>query len=555
MDFWQQYRAIDARDVRFDGQFVTAVSSTGIYCRPSCPARTPKPANVTFYRTSAAAHEAGYRACKRCLPEAVPGDPEWNLRSDAAARAMRLITDGEVDRTGVPGLAARLGYSPRHLNRILRDELGAGALALARAHRAQTARALLTGSPLRFADVAFAAGFGSIRQFNETVQQVFDLTPRQLREASRQQHAAAGTSAHSGGALRISLELPTRLPYDNGIFRFLAARAVDGVEHATDSSYERLLQLPGGPAWFRAGAVEARGNGRAALPVTVSVAGLGDVPALLSRIRRLFDLDADPVAIDAALSRNLYFSDLAAATPGMRLPGVLDPHEALIRAIVGQQVTVAAATGALSRLAAAGPPVDAGDAGAAGLDRVFPAAADLAEAPEPLLRGLRRRNDALRSAARRLASGAVEFGVGSDPAALRADLLRLDGVGPWTADYVVMRVLGHPDTHLPADAAVRTGWSRLTSRNSAGQAAHAEHGLHAVGHGAEGAPPGPLLADAMAHVRPWRSYATLHLWAAATALGGRRPLTSPRDQKPTAPDQPDPTSRTLFPPTERISQP
>ncbi|OUM44410.1 Ada metal-binding domain-containing protein [Arthrobacter sedimenti] len=522
MDFWQQYRAIDARDVRFDGQFVTAVSSTGIYCRPSCPARTPKPANVTFYRTSAAAHEAGYRACKRCLPEAVPGDPEWNLRSDAAARAMRLITDGEVDRTGVPGLAARLGYSPRHLNRILRDELGAGALALARAHRAQTARALLAGSPLRFADVAFAAGFGSIRQFNDTVQQVFDLTPRQLREASRQQlNATSGISARSGGPVRISLALPTRLPYDNGIFRFLAARAVDGVEHATGSSYERLLRLPGGPAWFRAGAVEARGNGRAALPVTVSVAGLGDVPVLLSRIRRLFDLDADPVAIDAALSRNRYFSDLASAAPGIRLPGVLDPHEALIRAIVGQQVSVAAATGALSRLAAAGPPVDAGGAGAAGLDRMFPAAADLAEAPDPLLRGPRRRNDALRSAARRLASGALEIGVGSDPAALRADLLQLDGVGAWTADYVAMRVLGHPDIHLPTDAAVRAGWSRLTSRNSPGRAAHAEHagyGEHVVGHGVRGArPSGPLLDDAMADVRPWRSYAVLHLWAGATA--------------------------------------
>ena len=504
MDFWQQYRAIDARDVRFDGQFVTAVSSTGIYCRPSCPARTPKPSNVTFYRTSAAAHEAGYRACKRCLPEAVPGDPEWNLRSDAAARAMRLIADGEVDRSGVAGLAARLGYSTRHLNRILRDELGAGALALARAHRAQTARTLLTASTLRVADVAFAAGFGSVRQFNDTVQQVFDLTPRQLRDASRQQRDGVADGS-PGGPLRISLFLPTRLPYDNGIFGFLAARAVDGVERATPAGYERLVDLPAGPAWFRAGIAESRGTGQGALPVTVSVAGLADLPALLSRIRRLFDLDADPVAIDAALARNAFLARAATAVPGMRLPGSVDPAETLVRAIAGQQVTVAAATRALGTLAQAGPAIDAPGTG---LSRMFPAVAHLADAPGPLLPGPRRRDDALREAARQLASGTLEIGVGSSPEALRGDLLRLPGVGPWTADYVTMRVLGHPDVHLPTDAAVRSGWRYLVTRGAGPP-------------GARGGPPGASLDEAVAAVRPWRSYATLHLWRAA-APGARR---------------------------------
>ena len=511
MDFWQQYRAIDARDVRFDGQFVTAVSSTGIYCRPSCPARTPKPSNVTFYRTSAAAHEAGYRACRRCLPEAVPGDPGWNLRSDAAARAMRLIADGEVDRAGVAGLAARLGYSPRHLNRILREELGAGALALARAHRAQTARALLTASTLRLADVAFAAGFGSIRQFNDTVQQVFDLTPRQVRAAARQPRDAVGgtvdTNAFAGGTVRISLTLPVRAPYDNGIFGFLAARSVDGIERGTASGYERLVDLPAGPAWFEAGAVEPRGDGQAALPVSVSVSGLGDLPALLGRIRRLFDLDADPVAIDAALSRDPSFADLVACSPGMRLPGSVDPHETLVRAIVGQQVSVAAATRSLDHLAGAGS-----SAGAPGscLTRLFPTAQELSEAPDPLLRGPGRRSDALRAAVRALASGTLGIDVGSDAGALRSELLRLDGVGPWTADYVVMRVLGHPDIQLPSDAAVRTGWSRLAGRADA--------------------PPrnrGRSLDDAMAGVSPWRSYATMHLWRTASApteKRGGRPL-------------------------------
>ncbi len=195
MSFDERYRAIDSRDVRFDGQFVTAVRSTGIYCRPSCPARTPKPSNVTFYPTSAAAHEAGYRACKRCLPEAAPGSPQWNLRGDTAGRAMRLIADGVVEREGVPGLARRLGYSPRHLTRLLTTELGAGPLALSRAHRAQTARMLLVGTDLPAADVAFSSGFASVRQFNDTIREVFGMPPLELRARRRlarpgERHAA-----------------------------------------------------------------------------------------------------------------------------------------------------------------------------------------------------------------------------------------------------------------------------------------------------------------------------------------------------------------------------
>ncbi|MFC3298847.1 DNA-3-methyladenine glycosylase 2 family protein [Arthrobacter agilis] len=510
MDFWQQYRAIDARDVRFDGQFVTGVSSTGIYCRPSCPARTPKPANVTFFRTSAAAHDAGYRACKRCLPEAVPGDPGWNLRNDVAGRAMRLIADGEVERTGVPGLAAKLGYSARHLNRILKDELGAAALALARAHRAQTARTLLTASPLRLADIAFAAGFGSIRQFNDTVQQVFDLTPGQLRDAARRTPASPASGRTDGRPVPVQLTLPVRLPYDNGIFRFLAERAVDGVERATGSSYERLLLLPGGPAWFRAHSVEPRAGGRAVLPVTVSVTALGDLPALLSRIRRLFDLDADPTAADTALGRHPVFAELAAAVPGLRLPGSPDPHEILVRAVVGQEVDLAAATRTLGRLAASGPRLDVPGTD---LTRVFPPAQELGRLPDPLLRGLRRRNDALRAVAEQLADGRLCFDLGSAADTLRADLLALDGVGAWTADYVTMRVLGAPDIQLPSDAAVRNGWQRQREKPTTASPRRRDA-------------PEDGLAAAMDAVRPWRSYATLHLWrvAAGPASG---PLSGP----------------------------
>lgn len=272
-----------------------------------------------------------------------------------------------------------------------------------------------------------------------------------------------------------------------------------------------MLRLPGGPAWFRADAVEPRGNGQGALPVTVSVSGLADLPPLLGRIRRLFDLDADPLAVDAALSCDAAFARLAADAPGLRLPGSLEPHETLIRAIVGQQVTVAAATGALNRLANAGPQVDAAGTG---LTRFFPSAQELAHAPEPLLRGPRRRNDALRTAARMLSAGSLELGIGSEPGELRAALLQLDGIGPWTADYVAMRVLGHPDVHLPSDSAVRSGWSRLASGTVARQVDGGAT-TRAVAAG------DPSLAEAMERVRPWRSYATLHLWRIAAQQTAR----------------------------------
>ncbi|MGY6497943.1 MAG: bifunctional transcriptional activator/DNA repair enzyme AdaA, partial [Microcella sp.] len=274
--FAERYRAIASRDARFDGQFVTAVASTGIYCRPSCPARTPRETGVAFYATSAAAHEAGYRACKRCLPEATPGSPEWDWRGDLAGRAMRFIGDGVVDREGVAGLAARLGYSPRHLSRLLTAELGAGPLALARARRAQLARALIVGTPLPLADVAFASGFGSVRQFTDTVREVFAVTPSALRERARGRDPARGSdpgpldataresTPGSSPLVTVTLALPVRAPYDApGMFAYLAARAIVGVERAeldTDGSrlrFARTIALPHGPAVIDVTATQA----------------------------------------------------------------------------------------------------------------------------------------------------------------------------------------------------------------------------------------------------------------------------------------------------------
>ncbi|MFJ4209799.1 DNA-3-methyladenine glycosylase 2 family protein [Paenarthrobacter sp. NPDC089675] len=504
MDFWQRYRAIDARDTRFDGQFFTAVRSTGIYCRPSCPARTPKAENVTFYETSAAAHEAGYRACKRCLPEAVPGTPAWNLRSDVAGRAMRLINDGVISREGVDGLAHRLGYSARQLNRILSHELGAGPLSLARASRAQTARTLLVSTSMMFADVAFASGFNSVRQFNDTIGEVFAMTPTALRASAprtvrRQDEPAVAPAS-------LTLNLPYREPFDTGIFDFLAARAVPGIEVVSEDpdgrrSYSRTLRLPLGHATFTVSydprVSPAAGGSR--LQLSAAVADLHDLPVLLSRVRRLFDLDADPVAIDEALARDPRLKPSVRALPGMRLPGAVDPQELLVRAMVGQQITVAAARTALTQLSTAGTSLRTS---VDGLDRLFPTAAQLAEQGRELLRGPQRRIDSVLSAASAMADGGLDFGYGDDERSLALKLLPLPGVGPWTVGYVAMRVLGTPDVFLGNDAAVRNGLKVM--------------------------PAGPALSADFRDVSPWRSYAVMHLWRAAARPRVREGSPKPR---------------------------
>jgi AraC family transcriptional regulator of adaptative response / DNA-3-methyladenine glycosylase II len=496
MDFWQRYRAIDARDTRFDGQFYTAVRTTGIYCRPSCPARTPKAGNVTFYETSAAAHDAGYRACKRCLPEAVPGTPAWNLRSDIAGRAMRLINDGVINRDGVEGLAARLGYSSRQLNRILSHELGAGPLSLARASRAQTARTLLVSTQMKVADIAFAAGFSSVRQFNETIGEVFAMTPTALRGTARH-HRSPGPAAMASTAL--TLNLPYRHPFDPGVFDFLAVRAIPGIEEGSSASYARTLRLAHGDARFRVD-YDAGAAGRP-LVLTIGAVDLRDLPSLLSRVRRLLDLDADPVAIDGALASDPRLAGSVARTPGMRMPGAVDPQELLIRAMIGQQITVAAARTALVQLSAVGSeslvPAD-------GLHRLFPTAGQIAEHGAGVLRGPQRRIDSLRGAAAAMASGDLDFGYGDDLPGLEGKLLPLAGVGPWTVGYVAMRVIGAPDIFLANDAAVRNGIRSLAGESDGGTGSTA-----------------PLLSPDFRELSPWRSYATMHLWRAAALPGAR----------------------------------
>ncbi len=469
------YEAVLRRDTRFDGWFFTAVRTTGIFCRPSCPAKTPLRRNVEFHQTAASALRAGFRACLRCRPDTTPGSPEWNLAGDVAARAVHAINDGVVDREGVPGLAERLGYSVRQLHRQLTGSLGAGPIELARAHRATTARTLLETTDLPITQVAFAAGFRSTRQFNETIAQVFASTPTKIRLARRSRLAATRSSA-------ISLRLPLRAPYAAGpLFSFLAARAIEGVEEGDASSYARTLSLPRAAGVLTAHAPDPTSSH---LDCVLRLDDFRDLPAAVERTRRLFDLDADPIAVDTVLGRDPLFRRSVRRVPGIRVPGHVDGDEVAIRAVLGQQVSVAAATrlaGVLTErygaTTAVGGPVH----------RVFPDAATLAkvdpaELPMP---GARARTLVTLAAA--LADGTIRLDAGADREQAASALATIKGIGPWTVSYVRMRALGDPDAFLPGDLALRRALDRVTSSTRT-----SDH-----------------LAESW---RPYRSYAMLHLW-------------------------------------------
>ncbi|MGZ4619456.1 MAG: AlkA N-terminal domain-containing protein [Frankiaceae bacterium] len=479
-------RAVQSKDARFDGWFFTAVITTGIYCRPSCPVVPPKAKNMRFYPSAAAAQQAGFRACKRCRPDASPGSPQWNERADLVSRAMRLIADGVVDRDGVPGLAARLGYSVRQIQRQLLAELGAGPLALARAQRAQTARLLIETTDVSLGDVAFAAGFGSVRTFNETAREVFGLTPGELRaRAVRRRPAAAPTAwpAASAAAGALLLRLPFRLPLcPDNLFGHLAATAVPGVEECRDGAYRRTLRLPHGP-----GVVALR-----PLPdhigCRLTLTDLRDLSVAISRCRWLLDLDADPVAVDDLLRADPVLAPVVDKNPGRRVPRTVDAAEFAVRAVLGQQVSTGAARTHAARLVSRhGQPVS--DPGG-GLTHLFPDVAALATLDPATLAVPQARRTTLTGLLASLANGDVDLGVGSDWNTARAKLAALPGFGPWTIETIAMRALGDPDAFQATDLGVR----------------HAAQDLGLP------ARPGALTARAAAW-RPWRAYAVQYLWA------------------------------------------
>ena len=478
-DFELCYRAVRSRDARFDGRFYTAVTTTGIYCRPICPAQTPLPNHVRFYACAAAAEAAGFRACRRCRPEASPGSADWNVRADLVARALRLIAEGAIDAVGVEGVAQRLGVSARHLHRELVAEVGAGPLALARTRRAQTARLLADQTDLSMTEIAFSAGFASIRQFNETMRRAFGCAPSELRRGVR-------PPLPSDGA--ITLRLSYRPPFDaEMLLNFLGQRAIPGVEELVDGRYRRTLLL--GRA---RGSVElAATPGAPSLTLRLRLDDLRDVALVVQRCRGLFDLDADPAAIAAVLSIDPLLASLVARRPGLRIPGAIDGFELAVRAILGQQISVAGARTLAGRLARAlGEPLAAPSGG---LTHYFPTAAALAEANLDGMGLTGARITALKALARAVEDGRLRLDRSADRAATREQLLALPGVGEWTASYIALRALGDPDALPSADLGLRRALERM------------------------GVAGGARALDARAEAwRPWRGYAALHLW---TSLG------------------------------------
>lgn len=469
--------AVAGRDARFDGWVYLAVTTTGIYCRPSCPAVKPKPEHMRFFASAAAAQEAGYRSCKRCRPDAAPGSPEWDYRTDVTARAMRLIGEGVVDRDGAAALAARLGYSLRQLERLLRAEVGAGPAALARAQRAQTARTLIEGTDLPMGQVAFAAGFTSIRAFNRAVAEVYASSPTRLRQRA----AASRGRAPEGGT--IALRLAYREPFEpSNLFGHLAAAAAPGVEEWRAGAYRRTLRLPHGPG------IAALRPAQGHIECRLRLADLRDLTAAVARCRRALDLDADPQAAAETLERDPVLGPPAAKTPGRRVPRKADNDEYALRAVIGQQVSTAAAATIAARLAERYGEAVADPDG--GLRYLFPAPQVLAEADESDLPMPATRRRTVKALAAALAAGEVDIGPGADWQTARDQLSALPGVGPWTVEMIAMRALGDPDAFPASDLGVIRGAAEL------------------------GLPTGRALTGLAEAWRPWRAYAVQYLWAA-----------------------------------------
>jgi AraC family transcriptional regulator of adaptative response / DNA-3-methyladenine glycosylase II len=472
------YRAVEARERRLDGRVFVAVTSTGIYCRPVCPVRMPRREHVVFFRAAAAAEGAGFRACRRCRPETSPDSPDWDVRADLVGRGLRLIADGVVDREGIDGLARRLAVGSRHLHRAFVQELGTGPLAVARSRRAALAKQLLEQTDLPSTDVAFASGFSSVRSYHDTVRRVYDRTPTEIRTKRRADDVRADAP---------ELRLAFRPPLAAGrLLSFLGARAIPGVEHVEDGRYARAMRTSAGSPLV----IELEPAPSEPV-VALRVTGVGDdVPLLASVVqasRRLFDLDADPDAIDEALASDPVLCPAVRSVPGTRLPGTTDGFELAVRAVVGQQVSVAGARTTLGRIAERfGEPLPAPTGP---IVRLFPTAERLARAPRDAFGMPGARAQAIVALAGAVADGELDLSGTAEPEPTMERLRAIPGVGEWTAAYVAMRALRDPDAFPVGDLGVRHGFETLGLAHDAGSiCAHAERW------------------------RPWRAYAAMHLW-------------------------------------------
>jgi AraC family transcriptional regulator of adaptative response / DNA-3-methyladenine glycosylase II len=502
------YRALQTRDPRFDGRLFVGVHTTGVYCRPICPARTPKAGNCRFFTTAAAAQDAGFRPCLRCRPERSPQVAGWRGTSSTVARAVALIADGGLDgdATNVEALSERLGIGERQLRRLFKQHIGASPVAVAQTRRVLFAKQLLQETRLPMVQVAFASGFRSVRRFNDTFQKLYGRPPRELRA----REPAEGSKAEAA-ATGVTLELSYRPPYDwDAMLSFLEARAIAGVEQVLDGVYRRTIRSDD-----HLGTVSvAHLPGRRCLVASIRFPSVRALPVIVARIRRVFDLEADIETIGAHLSRDPGMAALVARRPGLRAPGGWDGFELATRAILGQQVTVKAARSLAGRLTAAfGDPLLAEDARAPGLTHAFPRCERIAALGEVELGAIgltRARAASLRALATAAAANPALFQPGKSLAEAIERLQALPGVGEWTAHYIALRALREPDAFPAADIGLLRGASALDAPGGARMT------------------PAALLERAETF-RPWRAYAAQHLWAldadnAVHARPGRSPV-------------------------------
>jgi AraC family transcriptional regulator of adaptative response / DNA-3-methyladenine glycosylase II len=467
-----------SRDARFDGRFFIAVTTTRVYCRPICPVPAPKDEHVRYFPTAAAAEGAGFRPCLRCRPESSPGTPAWSGTSAVVSRGLRLIGEGALDTGDVEHFAACMGVTARHLRRLFLRHLGATPTAVALTRRLHFAKKLIDETGLRFADVAAASGFGSLRRFNGVIRQTYDRTPTDLRRLARQRRGDG-----RGEADCYRFKLTYRPPYDwDAMLAFLRARAIPHVEAVEDATYRRTIEIGGAIGTIAVSPVRAA----SALALEVRLPHAASLLAIVERVRRLFDLTADPDAVVTQLRRDPRLEPVLSRHPGLRVPGAWDGFELAVRAILGQQISVRAASTLAGRIAHRfGTPV----AGPEHLDRLFPAPRQLAEAALEPCGIIASRAETIRQLARAVSSGAIVLTPSADPEQTLAALVRLPGIGAWTAQYIAMRALGEPDAFPSGD---------LVLRRQAGVRTAAELERH---------------AEAW---RPWRAYAVLSLWQGAS---------------------------------------
>ncbi len=483
-------RARLARDSRFDGQFFVGVLTTGIYCRPICPAVAPKSENVSFYPSAAAASEAGYRPCLRCRPECAPGTPAWAGSSTTVRRGLKLIAGGALDDGDVEQLSNRLGVTSRHLRRLFTRHLGASPLAVAHTQRLHFAKQLIDETALSMSHISSAAGYGSIRRFNDTFKKTYGRTPRELRKFGDE-------SMDSDNAATLSVRLPYRQPFSwPAMLEFFAGRATPGVESVTGSSYQRTISLAGKHGVFSVSPQKTS----AYLTLTLTCVDTGALFEIVQRSREVFDLDAPIDEITTTLKRDETLKSLIAKSPGIRVPGAWDGFELTIRAILGQQISVKAATTLAGRIANQYGEKLSFDSTDTGLSRIFPSAERLMRARFNNIGMVNSRAETIRRVAAAVVDGELNFDIAQEPEGFCKSLTAIKGVGDWTAQYVAMRVLKNPDAFPSTDLGLLKAVGSIGGK-----------GGHAT--------PKEVVGRAEAW-RPWRAYAALLLWSSIANSGG-----------------------------------